>query len=68
MRDTRKHLAATNADVDSDSCFSDGSHRNKRPRNSPNKTTNIGALNDIQERLEDYTYIINTELERNIGA
>ena len=35
---------------------------------SPNKTTNTGALNDIQERLEEYTYIVNTELERNIGS
>ena len=68
MTDARKHLGAIQTDLESDSYYSDSSNRPKRARVSPNKTTNIRALNDIQERLEEYTYIINTELDRNIGA
>ena len=68
VTDARKHLGAIQTDLESDSYYSDSSNRPKRARVSPNKTTNIGALNDIQERLEEYTYIINTELDRNIGA
>ena len=47
-------------DFDSDSYTNDTNNRNKRARISPLKTSNIGALNDLRERLEDQTFIINT--------
>lgn len=68
VRDMRKHIAATNAENDSDSNVSEGSNRNKRARFSPNKTTNLGALDDIRNRLEEQTYIINVENHNHIGT
>ena len=68
IRDMRKQLAANNADTESDSNVSEGSKRNKRARYSPNKTTNVGPLNDIRNRLEEQTYIINVENHSHIGA
>ena len=58
VRDTEKNVAATN--IDSDSYTSDTNGRNKRARVSPLRTTNIGAINDVRNRLEEQTYIINT--------
>ena len=68
VRDMRKHIANTYNDIESDSCASDVSARTKRPRYSPNKTTNLGALNDIRGRLEEQTYIINTEKDSEIST
>ena len=68
LTDMRKNLSTTNAETESDSNVSEGSKRNKRARYSPNKTTNIGALNDIRSRLEEQTYIINVEHPSNIGT
>ena len=67
VRDMHKHLANT-YDVESDYCESDVSGRPKRPRLSPNKTTNQGTLNDIRCRLEEQTYIINTEKDSEIST
>ena len=68
VRDMRKHIAATNAENDSDSNVSEGSSRNKWARYSPNKTTNLGALDGIRNRLEEQTYIINVENHTHIGT
>ena len=61
VRDINKYLATASAtDADSESYTSDSNIRKKRQRLSPKKTTNKGSLNDIKSRLEDQTYIINT--------
>ena len=58
-RDIQKHLTSVH-DADSESYTSDSNARQKRPRTSPPKTANIGSLTNIRNRLEDQTFIINT--------
>ena len=64
----RKHINTTTAELESDSYASDTSGRQKRARYSPNKTTNHGALEDIRDRLEEHTFIINTENVSEVGT
>ena len=67
-RDMQKHLAANNVnDIDSESYTSDSNVRQKRQRISPPKTTNIGSLTNIRNRLEDQTFIINTNIVSEIS-
>ena len=68
IRDMNKHLAnVTDTDVDSETYTSDSNSRIKRKRVSPKKTTNIGSLDEIKGRLEDQTYIINTNITSEIS-
>ena len=60
VRDREKHLASANDDADSESYNSDTSSRQKRPRTSPTQSTIIGPFNDMINRLEVQTYMINT--------
>ena len=60
VRDTQKHLATTETEAESESYISDSNVSQKRRRVSPLKTSNVGALNDIRNRLEDQTFVINT--------
>ena len=60
VRDMRKHLEASDTDHDTESYVSESNGRKKRQRVSPLKTNNVGALNEIRNRLEDQVYIINT--------
>ena len=56
----QKHLA-TDTEIDSESYVNDSNGSTKQRRLSPRKTSNIFALNDIRDRLEDQTFIINTQ-------
>ena len=61
VRDREKHLASANDDADSESYNSDTSSRQKRQRTkSPTQSTILGQSNDMINRLEDQTYMINT--------
>ena len=61
-------MAANNVnDIDSESYTSDSNVRQKRQRISPPKTTNIGSLTNIRKRLEDQTFIINTNIVSEIS-
>ena len=65
VRDAEKYLSPG---TDSESYISDVNNtRNKRQRISPQRTTNVGALTDIRDRLESQTYIIYTKNESEVS-
>ena len=68
VRDMRKNFNAAMADAESDSYASDTSIRQKRARYSPNLTTNQGAVDDIRNRLEEHTFIINVDNVLEVGT
>ena len=68
IRDLRMNHDMISVDGESDSYASDTSGRQKRPRYSPKKTTNQGALDDIRNRLEEHTFIINVENVLEVGT
>ena len=59
VRDMQNQM--TDTELDSEPYISDSNASQKRRRISPSKTVNIGAMNDIRNRLEDQTVMINTQ-------
>ena len=57
----QKHLETSDTELDSEPYISESNGSQKRRRISPQKNSNIGALNEIRDRLENQIYIINTE-------
>ena len=61
VRDMQKHLEVSDTELDSEPYVSESNGSQKRRRISPLKTNNVGSLNEIRDRLESQSYIINTE-------
>ena len=61
VRDMQKHLETSDTETESEAYVSESNGSQKRRRISPLKNSNVGALNEIRNRLEDQIYIINTD-------